>query len=65
MNGKIIDLLNLAVTTTLDNFHLKFEEDIIDLTVPNPEKLILRKNEAFNMCLFFNKKFEKKEYTII
>ena len=39
MNGKIIDLLHKAVTPILDNFHLEFEKDIIDLIVPNPEKI--------------------------
>lgn len=45
MNEKILHLLNQAITPYLTDFQLKFDEDIIDLIIPNPDKVILRKNE--------------------
>jgi len=57
MNGKVISLLNAAVTPFLDRFALKFDEDIVEIISPNPEKIFLRKNEPFNVWIFLNKKF--------
>jgi len=39
MNGKIISLLNVAVTSFLDNFSLNFDKNIVEMVVPNPDKL--------------------------
>jgi len=57
MNGKVINLLNAAVTPFLDRFTLKFDEGIVDMISPNPEKIFLRKNEPFNVWVFLNEKF--------
>lgn len=39
MNGKIISLLNVAVTPFLDNFSLKFDENLVEMVIPNPDKI--------------------------
>lgn len=39
MNGKIISLLHMAVTPFLDNFSLKFDENLVEMIVPNPDKI--------------------------
>ncbi len=59
MNGKVISLLNVAVTPFLDSFALKFDENLVEMVSPNPEKTLLRKNEPFNVWIFMNKKFEE------
>ncbi len=59
MNGKVISLLNVTVTPFLDSFALKFDKSLVEMVSPNPEKILLRKNEPFNVWIFMNKKFEE------
>lgn len=58
---KIISLLNRSLTPCLSEFTLNYDKDVIEMIAPKPDdNLLIRKNEAINFFVFFNKNLENK-----
>lgn len=58
MNAKIIGLLQDSLTPFLTDIKLEYDKNIVEMMSPVPDSVnFIRKNEALNFYVFFNKKF--------
>ena len=52
-----------SITSFIDTFSLTYNSDVISGMVPKIEKITsIRKNEAFNIIVFFNEQFDSAPF---
>lgn len=66
MNAKILGLLQDSLTPFLTDIKLEYDEKVVEMITPLPESVtFVRKNEALNFFVFFNKGFAETNQSLL
>ena len=66
MNAKILGLLQDSLTPFLTDIKLEYDEKVVEMITPLPESMtFVRKNEALNFFVFFNKGFAETSRSLL